>query len=270
MSETVFYQDCLKRVLSERCVRNPRYSIRAFARSLGVDVGALSRILAGKQVPSYKLSQKILSVLELSPEEQERFFASVAEKQRSRNLQRLNPVLRRFKAQASTPADLSIDLYRVIADWYHFAILELTFIEDLQSSPSWIAKELGIPVAEATLAIERLIKLNLLKIESGRYIKTEEQLSTMDKHLTTPALRRNQEQFLEKAIDSLENDPIEERNMSSMTMAIDPDRLPIAKQLIREFNQSLCRFLESGKRRRVYNLEIALYPIQSKKKEKTK
>ena len=71
-------------------------------------------------------------------------------------------------------------------------------------------------------------------------------------------------QFLEKAVVSLEEDPIEERSITSMTMAIDPEKLPAAKKMIREFNQTLCQFLENGKRKRVYNLGVALYPIQKK------
>ena len=273
MNDSEFYNQCLKKELSERCERNPRYSVRAFARALGVDVGALSRLLAGKQVPSYKLAQKLMAALALNPEEAESFIASVAETQRSRNLQRLSPLLRRHQGTGSSsarPVDLSIDLYRVISDWYHFAILELTFVEGFESNPRWIAKELGISAAEASLAIERLMKFGLLSEQDGKLVKTEEQLSTVDKHLTTPALRKNQKQFLEKAIHSLENDPIEERNMSSMTMAIDPEKLPLAKLMIREFNQNLCKFLESGSRKRVYNLEIALYPIQAKKQANRK
>jgi len=272
MNEQAFYNRHLKDVLADRCERNARYSVRSFAKALDIDIGALSRILAGKQIPSFKVAQKILTRLNLSPEEQNQFMDSVAETQRSRNLQRLSPLLRGYekKKNSAKPADLSIDLYRIIADWYHVAILELTFVDRFHSHPQWIAKELGISVAESTLAIERLMNFGLLKQEDGVYVKTETQLSTLDKHITTPALRKNQKQFLEKAIHSLENDPIEDRNMSSMTMAIDPEKLPMAKQMVREFNQALCKFLESGKRKRVYNMEIALYPLQTKPKHKLK
>ena len=272
MNENTFYKTQLKKELAARIERNPRYSIRAFSKALDIDVGAFSRILSGKQIPSFKLAQKILSGLDLQPEDLDRFMDSIAQTQRSRNLERLSPLVRKYQQKSKHPktADLSIDLYRIIADWYHFAILELTFVDEFQSHPRFIAKELGITVTEASLAVERLMNFGLLQEQDGVYIKTDVSLSTADKHLTTPALRKNQKQFLEKAIHSLENDPIEERNMSSMTMAIDPEKLPVAKQMIREFNQALCKFLESGKRKRVYNMEIALYPLQTKNKTKNK
>ena len=267
MGDTAFYIKHLKAVLAERCDRNPRYSVRAIAKALDIDAGTISRIMSGKQIPSYKLSKRITSRLALTTEEESQFLSSVAESQSLRNLKRVSPAFLRVQAKNSScqPTDLSIDFYRIVADWYHAAILELTFTHDFESSPRWIAKELGISSAEATLAIGRLLEFGLLQRDASRNLrKTNVHLSTTDKHLTTPALRRNQLQFLEKAIQSLENDPIEERNMSSMTMAIDPEKLPLAKQMIREFNQYLCQFLETGARKRVYNLEIALYPIQKK------
>lgn len=272
MQEKAFYQQKLKSELAGRCERNPRYSIRAFAKALNVDVGALSRILSGKQIPSFKLAQTLLAALNLEAEELDQFMDSVAETQKGRNLERLSPLVRKYKTKLTDakPSDLSIDLYRILADWYHVAILELTFTDEFQPNPRYIAKELGITVTEASLAVGRLESFGLLKIEDGIYSKTNAALSTADKHLSTPALRKNQKQFLDKAIHSLENDPIQERSITSMTMAIDPEKLPIAKQMIREFNQSLCKFLESGKRKRVYNMEIALYPLQVKTQPKSK
>ncbi len=263
MNEVAFYQKTLREELQRRCEKNPRYSVRAFARALSVDVGALSRVLSGKQIPSMKLAKTLLDALELPAEDEQSFFASLAQTQKARNLQRLNPAFRRFDTTVG-PKELSIDLYRVIADWYHAAILELTFTEELKSDPRVIARKLAISIAEAKLAVERLLELGLLEEKDGVLKKSAEQLTTSDKNLTTPALRKNQKQFLEKAIHSLENDPIEDRSTTSMTMAIDPDKLPEARKMIRDFNRTLCQFLESGKRTRVYNLGVALCPLQVK------
>ncbi|OFZ00472.1 MAG: hypothetical protein A2Z97_12415 [Bdellovibrionales bacterium GWB1_52_6] len=208
------------------------------------------------------MTQTFLNTLDLTPEEQEQFLASIAETHRARAPIRLGRGFKRVKAQPVRTTELSIDTYRVIADWYHAAIMELTFTNGFDSSPKAIAQELGITELEASLAIDRLIRLELMESRNGRLVKTNLQLSTADKHLTTPALRKNQRQFLEKAIESLEDAPIERRSMTSMTMAVNESKMPEAKQLIREFNRKLCSLLESGKRGRVYNLSIALYPLQ--------
>ena len=52
--------------------------------------------------------------------------------------------------------------------------------------------------------------------------------------------------------------------MTSMTMAIDVDRLPEAREVITKFRRELCALLENGEQTRVYNLGIQLYPVSEK------
>jgi uncharacterized protein (TIGR02147 family) len=259
--ESEYYRAALRNELAKRHERNPRYSVRAFAKALKVDPGVLSRVLSGNRVPSEKLARRLLTRLELGPKEERRFLASIASKHRSRGLQRMNPFFQTLKS-VDTPTELSIDLFRVISDWYHAAILEMTFVEGFKPTPQWIARNLQISVSEADMAIERMIQLGLLEWKGDKLVKAQDQLTTADKHITTPALRRHQKQILEKAIHSLENDPIEVRNMSAMTMAIDPSLVPAARKMVSEFMRAMCRFLESGSRQRVYELAVSLYPVQ--------
>ena len=139
-------------------------------------------------------------------------------------------------------------------------------VEGFHSSASWVAKELGINPLEAKLAIERLLNLGLLDQKDGKVFKTNERITTKDKHLTTPSLRRYQKQLLEKAIESLENDPIEVRSMCSMTMSVDPKNIPLAKKLIDECAKQISALLRNGKQEEVYQLQISLYPLQKKKR----
>ena len=48
------YREMLREELQKRNGRNPRYSLRAFAKCLGVDVAALSRVLSNKQTITMK------------------------------------------------------------------------------------------------------------------------------------------------------------------------------------------------------------------------
>jgi uncharacterized protein (TIGR02147 family) len=264
---TELYRQCLQTEFANRCERNPRYSSRAFARALGISQGALSEILSGKRVPSYPTAQRLSQALDFSPDRQREFMLSLAQKHSTRTLKRTS---RKFRDLKSSPAlspqkELSIALFQVMADWYHVAILELTFVEDFKPTPSWIARRLGISVAEAQLAVARLLELGMLREESGKLTKSDEQITTADKHLSTPALRKFQKQVLDRAIQSLESDPVEERSHTAMAMAIDPAKLPAAKKMIQDFNRDLCKFLESGSRKQVYQLGVCLYPLTVRK-----
>ena len=85
-------------------------------------------------------------------------------------------------------------------------------------TPKWIASRLATPVLHARLALQRLLELKLLKVEKGRHVSTGESLVVENK-LSTVSSRKFQRQLLEKALDSLAEDPFEIRDHSSMTMA---------------------------------------------------
>src|SRR5437868_10680542 len=113
MREAPLYKAIIQEELAQRCEKNPRYSMRAFAKALGVGSGALSEILSGKRVPSHKLARQLVSALGLTPSQEREFFRSLAEFQNSRGLRRLSPVFRKLRAAPVEPQalELSIDLF---------------------------------------------------------------------------------------------------------------------------------------------------------------
>lgn len=193
-------------------------------------------------------------------------MASIATVQKGRDLKRMSPAFRKWESSAK-PKDLGLDLFRCISDWYHYAILELTFTEGFQPNPEWIAERLGISLNEVRYAIDRLLELGLLERHGDSFRKIDSHITTADKHLTTPALRRRQRQILEKAGDAVDSVPLDRRSQTAMTMAIDPELLPIAKRMIEDFTLKLCTFLESKKRKQVYEMSVSLFPLQ--KSERT-
>ncbi len=276
MSDVQLYRRYLKNELARRCKTNSSYSLRAFAKALEVDPGTLSRILNGQQALSFKMAQKVAAKLDLDPKQETEFFRSLA---RQKGLVQLGQQAQAIESDRGsdenelTPDykgdDFRIEYYRLIADWYHHALMELTHVKGFKPDIRYISRELGISQTEAKLALERLVSLELLAKKNGKLVKIQAKHSTTDRHVTTPALRKCQKQFLEKAIHSLENDPLEERSHTNMIMAGDSSKIESAKRMIREFQMALCNFLESGNRDRVFNLSVALFPVQ-KNNEKNK
>jgi uncharacterized protein (TIGR02147 family) len=158
--------------------------------------------------------------------------------------------------------NLGLEEFRIISEWYHAAILELTFSKDFKSEPRWIANALQISEMEAKLAIERLIKLELLEDDNGKLKKSDFNLDTKDKNKTSTFLKRRQKQILEKSKHSLENDPIDQRNHSALTVCIDPAMIPEAKERIQKFMWELGQLLVTGQPKRVYELSVNLFPLQ--------
>lgn len=259
MSEA-FYRLHLKGELSRRSARNRRYSLRAFARALSLDPGLLSKVLAGQASLSLKAALKVVAALHLAPDEQRLFMESIADEHKQKELSSVSPEFAQYEPPEVDELDL--ETFRVIADVTHYALLELTFVEDFESSPAWIAGRLGISLDEAETAMRRLLQLGLLETDENGFLrKVNRSLTTKNKNVTTPAHKRHQLQVLDLSIAALENEPLETRSHTSMTMAIDPEKLPVAKKMIQDFMDGLCEFLESGKRKRVYQLGVGLFPM---------
>lgn len=261
--EQMDFRNFLQRTLVQRCKSNPSYSLRAYARALGVDSSYISKLLNGKRDISPKVVQRLAPKLGLSPEQIRKISKTKKE------LKNGEQVVSASALQANY-TQVTEDIFQLISDWYHYAILELVTVEGFRSEPKWISNMLGIKVPEVNDALERLFRLGMLKkSERGSYIIVPKNHSTIGTQYTTAALKKMQEQVLSMAIGALQETPIEERDQSAMTMAIDSDLLPEAKEKIKKFRRELCDFLQTGRKTdRVYHMSLSLYPISKKLKQR--
>lgn len=245
-SEKYHFRLWLQRQFTDRCKRNTRYSLRAFAKSLNMDASSISQILAGKRPLSKKTMQVICDKLSANPQDLRAFGL--------------------LKSDGSDAAyfQLNIDTFSVMAEWYHYAILELTFVSGFRADPKWIAKKLSITVEEAKAATDRLKRLGLLLEENGSLIKASKFLTNQADVNTSAAHRELQKQVIDKALLAVDECQPQEKDITSMTMAIDVNNIDKARDLIRKFRRELCALLEDGEQTQVYNLGIQLYPISKK------
>ena len=246
--ETIEFKAWLQAEFSQRSRRNPRYSVRAFARLLQMDPSSVSQLLSGKRRASTKVIAAACDRLSARPE--------------IRDAQMRAARVRRLAAEpAELPTRIAADAFAAIADWHHYAILELTFVDGFDPDPKWIARELRIGVAEARAAVDRLLRLGLLRREGGRLGKSARFTTNYEEGFTAPALKELQRQILAQALAAIDGAAPEDKDITSMTMAIDPDRLPEARRRIRAFRRELCAYLEQGKPTRVFTLGLQLFPV---------
>lgn len=239
----------LQKQFTDRCQKNTRYSLRAFAGLLDVDASTISQILSGKRSPSKNSLVRICEKLSASP----------------KDLKVLG--IHRIEDETDDFYQLSIDTFSVLADWYHFAILELTYVSGFQSDAKWISQMLGISIVETKSAIERLLRLNLLSQKNGKLFKTHETITNHTGLNTSVARKTLQKQVIQKSLTAIDETLQEEKDITSITMAIDPKNLDKAREMIKKFRRELCTLLEEGEQSRVFNLAVQLYPISKKENQ---
>ena len=123
-----------------------------------------------------------------------------------------------------------------------------------QSTHTWIASRLGITESRAKQVVERLLELGLFERDaSGALTRSEKSYRTTD-DIADISLKRHHEQSLDLAKESLYRDDVKIRDFTTITMAIDPKKLSVAKDLIRKYEDELSDLLESGHRTEVYRL----------------
>jgi uncharacterized protein (TIGR02147 family) len=241
----------MKKTFADRCRRNPAYSLRAFSRSLGMDSSTVSAIMNGKRPLTIKSAKKIVSGLEiLNPVEAQNLIADTLVHEK-------DPVLTGYE-------QFSLEAAEAISFWQHFAILAVLEMKDFKATDRQISERLNIPLGIVWECLDRLSKLNLI-------VKNEKGWKLTGKNMATPSdipsaiLREGHRQTIIKALDSLENDPVEVRDMSGITMSISKDRLPQAKKMIQTFRRKLSTYMEEGSRDAVYRLNIQLFPLSQEK-----
>lgn len=235
----------LENILAEKTKTNPQFSLRAFAKLVEVSPAVLSRVLSGKRKLTFNLAVRIADALVLGPLEREKLYSFYTA----------------FEAPASNEKDTAIDCYNAMKEWYHYGITQLLLIDTFVDDPKWIARMLSISELEAKLAVDRLIRLKILgRDEEGALYKTNNHLATTTE-IASSGIRHFQKQILERAITSLESDDIREKDITSVTIAIDEDKILEAKAEIKKFRNKMSAFLSSGNKGRVYNLGIHLIPL---------
>jgi transcriptional regulator with XRE-family HTH domain len=240
------FRSYLQEELVRRCKKNPRYSLRAFARVLQVEPSYLSKLLRGERSLTERKIISFSKSLSLNPELVESFVKPTA-------------------PARSEPGfvQLSEDRFQVISEWYHFALLELMTVKDFIPSVPWAARALGLRPTEVRAAVERLARLGFIELlPNGTWKSQSGNHTTLNSPFSPAALRKMQTQTLSQAIEALDLVPIDQRDQSTMTMAISTRLLPQAKERIKQFRRDLGRFLqESEPTDEVYHLTISLYPV---------
>lgn len=232
------YRDFLRDRLGQRRQLDARYSLRRFALDIGLSPSRLSEVLNGGKGLSATSGAKISQALGLSGDEAAMFRLLIAS-------QNNKSIEKRAQAQAaiiglrSEKATLKIDSdrYHLIADWYHFPLIELIAISKGSIDEGTYARKLGVPRMEISTALRRLIHLGLIEKRGGKYAVCTRNTKTSHGAVESAAIVKVQTQLLDKAKWALATHTSEEREFGALILAFDSKRMAQAKKRIREFRR---------------------------------
>lgn len=250
----------LKVELENRKRYNNSYSLRAFAKDLGLSPSGLSEIIRGKKKLSPAAANRIAKQLKFSEEERKSLIVlSVPESKRTdHTLNKAKETLQIVRDQKQ----LTLEVFNFISEPYHLTILEAFKNENFRSNPTELIELLNIDSHKFQRVIETLLKLKLL---DGKLNRTENRLPT-PQDLPGSAVREHQKNILRKAENALDTQSISEREFQNTQLIFSKENLSRAKQKIRAFQAEMVKEfgVSEHKAQDVYSLSIQFFNVTKK------
>ena len=244
---------------------NPRYSLRSWARSLGYETPSyLSDVMSRKKKASLKFTERVCRFEGIEGRErrylelQVLIHNAVDDEQKQLYLELLKASFPDIESY-----NLELDQFRLIADWYHLVILEMTALEGFCEDYDQIAEQLGTPVTGevAKCAIERLLRLKMLERNPDGKLQKTAKYAKIGRDVPDKAIRQHHTQMIEKAKDAVEGKAFEKRYFTGSTLAVKKDDLDRIEKLVADFHAQLHEFICDEGADTVYRVNTQVFDL---------
>lgn len=241
-----------------------KISLRRYAKSLGYSSPSLlSMMLRGVRAPSDEALLTLFTRWDLSPKERE-YLRTIAHLEKAQKKGKdTTQLLKRMGRIGSIPTYHKIDLqkFNAIREWYYLVIKLLVGSPDFQEDPAWIAKRLRRKVGHAKIqeALDTMLSLGILERDSSGKLRPSFGYAETTHNVPSHAIREHHKGMIARALEAVEEQEIGNRNLNSLTLRFDANRMEAAKekmlQFVKEFNQEF----ESPESTRVFQLNLQLF-----------
>ncbi len=274
--EYIDYRQFLKDYFEEQKANCAYFSFGYFAKKAGFKSrDFIYRVMKGQKNISQSSLLKIVQALELSQQEIEFFQNLVGFNQATKSGERdfyYKKMLSINKARYTRNMSQRLELnqYEFLSKWYHTAIRSLIDLYEFRGDFAWLGKKLSpnISTSKAKKSIAMMESIGLIKKEeSGRYIVANRALSTGE-DIMRGATDKMFQEFLNLALNAIEEIPGKERNISGITLGINKEDYQVINDRITRFRKEIAEIANASENAdRVYQLNFQIFPLSKGGKE---
>lgn len=244
---------------------NPDWSVSKWASDMGfMNPTALHMIIKGKRRPGSKAIPRLCRFFQFS-EQEEKYFRYLLK----RDLSVKDPEVAQYidsklKVMIQDQSMLSLEEteFKLIAEWYHYAIQQMLCIQSMSDDAKEIQKNLfyDVSLEQVEAAIENLLRLKIIDRRDGQLVVLQRAVRTSH-DIPSEALKIHAEQMIENAKKSIRKIDLQERTVQGRTLVIKKDQIEAAKKMIQEFSNQFGVEVDCEDGNQVYQLNIQFFPL---------
>lgn len=257
----LFMQDTLVAKKKE----NASFTHRFVCSSLGLKTSNfILLVIQAKRNLNSELAERFADLIGLNSQEREYFQWCVLLGQATTALEKHHywHQMELIRTGATT-RHLQTNQYDYYRQWYHPVIRELVVMGDRQWDAKSLAKYLRpkVSVVQVRHSLQLLESLNLIRKVDGSWEKVDTDVGT-PAEVRSVAVFDYQRALMDIAKDSLENDPGDIRNFSTVTLEMNENEYGLVLEMLTQFRRSaLAVSGSSGPSDRVYQMNLQLFPV---------
>lgn len=245
------------------------FTFREFSKLAGYSSPVfLKLVIEGKANLSEVGTERVANATGLASTDAEYFRILVAMNQ-SKDTEQKKALFKELRsiAKANKVKIVGEDQYDYYESWIS-PVLREALPHMAKSKASEVADALTFKssAAEIRKSIQVLLNAGLLSQNAdGSFAQTDQKISTGNLEMPSLAVRDMHRQMGELAVRALDTIPVEERDISGLTLGVPESVLPRLRAEIADFRRRISNIVtESPETDRVYRLNVQLFPLTKK------
>ncbi|MFN8790735.1 MAG: TIGR02147 family protein [Bdellovibrionales bacterium] len=264
MKTQLTFHGTISELLSRKIESQPTYSLRAFARDIGLSPSFVSRALKGQKRFSSSKLKVLFRVLDVDRETQDKL----------KNLFVLDRMGQEFRSPSRSEFHNSHLVYKrlpqkkssLLTQWYYIPVLELLTVANFEMSEEEVASRLRITRTMVRESLEVLKRFDILQEKDGVLKRNHEDIRFASS-ISRPEIRQYHQSMMLRASEELQrSDPssFQARLITGITTGANPKKLEAAKGILNDAIHRVSKLLADEQASEVYQINLQLFPLTRK------
>ncbi|MFA6239071.1 MAG: DUF4423 domain-containing protein [Bacteriovorax sp.] len=243
------------------------FTLQEFSKKLGYNSPSLlSMIASGKRLPSNEILEVLFDEWKIDHNLREIIRIRLEiEKKIKRNkptLSLVEKLSRLDKKSKFKPIDL--DTFNSIKEWHNIVLQLMVSTPDFKEDYSLMSQQLRRKVTPAQVrrGIETLVKVGLLKRNSktgNLESRTADDSCETTHDIPSEAIREHHRGMISRALESIDEQSVDERHLNSLTIKFDQNKKVEAKMAILNFVKEFNQKFHDDDSNDIYQLNIQFF-----------